>query len=127
MESQPEEYCELFSQCDGIYCVFETDTQRIITITRIFDKAVPFLNSGYKSPLKGSSSSQGWLALSLFEAVAPQTRLYSSTHADKRTVDTAHTNYPDLYQGRYHPHTGDSTSISTSPSHSPLSPIPNPS
>lgn len=29
-----QEYCELFSQCDGIYCV-ETDTQRIITMTRI--------------------------------------------------------------------------------------------
>jgi len=33
-----QEYCELFSGCDGTYSVYETDSQRIITITRVFKK-----------------------------------------------------------------------------------------
>lgn len=33
-----QEYCDLFSQCDGTYGVYETKKQRIITITRIINK-----------------------------------------------------------------------------------------
>ena len=33
-----QEYCELFSQCDGTYSRLETDDKLILTITRIFDR-----------------------------------------------------------------------------------------
>ena len=34
-----QEYCELFSQCEGTYNILETDNGKIvITITRVLDK-----------------------------------------------------------------------------------------
>ena len=33
-----QEYCELFSQCDGTYGVIETDDNVILTVTRVFER-----------------------------------------------------------------------------------------